>query len=109
MKLKNRSGSIPLNRIERMFVAGGDHLLLLAFAAPFDELLALTRRVGDHESAAVQHADELLQLLGANGLRRKLLLEPLGDFVEARLAIEHLQDRVLFFFEAVILQPDRDP
>ena len=55
----------------------------------------------------MQHADELLQLLGANRLRREIALEPLGDFVEARLAVEHLQNRVFLFLEAVILQADR--
>ena len=62
--------------------------------------------VGDHQPAAVQHADELLQLFDADRLRRELALEPLGDFVEARLAVEHLQDGVLFFLEAEVLQAD---
>ena len=79
---------------------------MVAFVAAFDELLALAGGVGDHQPAAVQHADELLQLFGADRLRREVALETLGDFVEARLAVEHLQDRVLFFFEAVVLQPD---
>ena len=81
-------------------------LLALALVAALDELLALAGGVGDHQAAAVQHADELLQLFGADRLRREVALEPLGDFVEARLAVEHLQDRVLLFLEAVVLQAD---
>ena len=37
----------------------------------------------------------------------KQLLELDLDFVEARLAVEHLQDGVLFFLEAEVVQPDR--
>ena len=72
----------------------------------FDQLLALPGRVGDHQPAAVQHADELLQLLGANRLRRKLALETIGDLVQARLPVEHLQNGELFFLEAEVLQAD---
>ena len=68
---------------------------------------ALARRVGEHQPAAVQHADEVLQLLDADRLRRELGFEPLGDLVEARLAVEHLQDGELFFLEAEVLQADR--
>ena len=90
-----------------MLVSVGQPLFALPFVAAFDELLALPGGVGDHQAAAVEHADELLQLLGADRLRRKLALEPLGDLVEARLAVEHLQDRELLFLEAVVLQADR--
>src|SRR5262245_31052330 len=35
-----------------------------AFGAAFVELLALAGGVGDHEAAAMEHADELLQFFG---------------------------------------------
>ena len=89
-----------------MLVSSRHPLLVVLFVAAFDELLALAGGVGDHQPAAVEHADELLQLLGADRLRRKVALEAFGDFVEARLAVEHLQDRVFFFLEAVVLQAD---
>src|SRR5688572_13419585 len=77
-----------------------------AFVAALDELLALSGRIGDDKATAVQHADELLQLFRANCLRRKIALEALGNFVEARLAVEHLQDGEFFFLKTVVLQPD---
>jgi hypothetical protein len=85
----------------------GQALLFGALVAALDQLLALAGGIGDHQPAAVKHADELLQLLGADGLRRKLALEALGDFVEARLAVEHLQDRKFLFLKAEILQSHR--
>ena len=52
-------------------------------------------------------ANELLQLFSANRLRRKLPLKLLGNFVEARLAIEHLQNGELFLLEPKVLQRNR--
>ena len=69
--------------------------------------MSLAGRVGDHQAAAVQHAEELLQLFEGDFLRRKLGLEPLLDFVEAGCPVEHLQDGELFFLEAVVGQADR--
>ena len=69
--------------------------------------MALARRVGHHQPAAVQHAQELLQLLQGDLLRRELGLEPVLDLVEAGLAIEHLQDGVFFVLEAIVIQPHR--
>ena len=93
---------------ERQDVAErGEQLLALLLVAALLELPALPRRVGQHQAAAVEHADEVLQLLDADGLRRELGLEPLGDVVEARLAVEHLQDGELFFLEAEVLQAHR--
>src|SRR3954453_12175296 len=54
----------------RQHVRDGLHqLLLLFFAAAFDELFALTSGVGDHQTAAVEHADELLEFFSADSLR----------------------------------------
>src|SRR5262249_28379815 len=86
---------------------GGEPFLALTFAAALHQLLALTGRIGDHESAAMEHANKLLQFLSANRLRREVALEAIGDFVEAGLAIEHLQDGELFFLKPVILQANR--
>ena len=82
-------------------------LLAASFAAALAELLALAGDVGDHQAAAVQHADELLQLFDRDLLRRKRPLELDLDLVQARLAVEHLQDGVLFFLKAEVVQPDR--
>ncbi len=106
MKLKNRSGSMPLKRIERMLVSVASRSLRLRSSRRLTSCWPWPGGVGDHQPAAVQHADELLQLFGANRLRRELALEALGDFVEARLAVEHLQDGELLFLEAEVLQAD---
>ncbi len=90
-----------------MLVSVASRCLLCAFVAALDQLLPLAGRIGEHQAAAVQHADELLQLLGADRLRREFALEALGDLVEARVAVEHLQDGEFLFLEAVILQADR--
>src|SRR4051794_28916311 len=83
---------------------GSQPLLPLTLIAALNELLPLTRRIGNHQAAAVQHPNELLQLFCADGLRRKVAFESIGDLIETRLAIEHLQDGVLLLFEAEVLQ-----
>jgi hypothetical protein len=82
-------------------------LLAAAFPAAPQELLALASHGGDHQPAAVQHPQELLQLVERDLLRRELGLEALLDLVHARLPVEHLEDRELLLLEAVVVQPDR--
>ena len=87
----------------------GEQLLAFLLVAALLELPALPRRVGQHQAAAVEHADEVLQLLDANRLRRELGFEPLGDVVEARVAVEHLQDGELLLLEAEVLEARPGP
>ena len=47
----------------------GQHRVHLRFAAALAQLLALAGHVGDHQAAAVQHADEVVQLLDRDLLR----------------------------------------
>ena len=67
------------------------------------ELHALARRVGEHQPAAMEHSDKVLQLLDANRLRGKFGFKLLGDIFQARLTVEHLQNGELFFLEPVVL------
>ena len=60
----------------------------------------------DHQPAAVQHAQELLQLVQRDFLRGKFGLEAVFDLVQADVAVEHLQDGVFFFLEAEVVQSD---
>jgi hypothetical protein len=55
----------------------------------------------------MQRADKIAQLFDRDLLRRKELLEFDFDLVEARLAVEHLQDRVFFFLKAEVVQAHR--
>ena len=77
------------------------------FATALGQLLALARDVRNHQAVGVQHPDELPQLFHRDFLGRKELLEFNLDFVEARIAVEHLQDRVFFFLKAEVVQADR--
>ncbi len=86
---------------------GAEEFLAAALVAAFAELAALAGHVGHHQPAAVQHAQELLQLLQRDLLRRELGLEPLLDLVQAGLAVEHLQDGVFLLLEAEVVQAHR--
>ena len=50
---------MPLKRIDRMFVNRAEQFAAPLLAAALLELFALAGDVGDHQPAAVQHADEL--------------------------------------------------
>ena len=86
---------------------GADEFLAAAFAAALEQLLALAAHGGDHQPAAVQHAQELLQLVQGDLLRGELVLEPVLDLVQAGVAVEPLQDGVFLFLEAEVVQPHR--
>ena len=104
----NRSGSKPLKRRHRTLASGVEQFLAgVRSLRRLSSSLALARRGGQHQPAAVQHAQELLQLLEGDFLRGKLVLETLLDLVQAGFAVEHLQDRVFFLLEAEVVQPDR--
>ena len=53
------------------------NFFLLALPAAFEQLLALARHAGNHQAAAVQHADQAAQFFEGDFLRRKLLFEAL--------------------------------
>ena len=90
-----------------MLASGVEQFLAAALAAALEELFALPAHGGDHQPAAVQHAQELLQLVERDLLRGELGLEPVLDLVEARVAVEPSEDGVLLFLEAEVVQPDR--
>ena len=69
--------------------------------------MPLARHAGHHQPAAVQHAQEVVQLLEGDLLRGEFVLEALLDLVQARLAVEHLQDGVFFLLEAEVVQAHR--
>ena len=100
-----RIGALESNRED--VAEGGAGLFPLFFPAAFAKLFTLTGDAGDHQGALMEPADELPQFLDRDLLRRKAALELDFDLVEARLTVEHLQDRVLFFLKAEVLQPDR--
>ena len=75
--------------------------------AALEQLPPLARHVGDHQPAAVQHADELAELFEADLLRGELLFELPLEIVEAALPVEHLQQGEFFFLKAEVVQPDR--
>src|SRR5487761_1443604 len=68
--------------------------------------MPLAGHVGDDQAAAVQHADELLQLFDADLLRRKLGLELVLDLVEAGLPVEHLENGELFLLKTKVVESD---
>ena len=78
---------------------------LLLFAAT-SEWFPLTAGVGDDQSASVQHADELLQVLERDPLGRELGLEPLLDCLQRCFAIEHVEDGKLLLVESEIVESD---
>ena len=53
--------------------------LFLVLVAALLELTSLPRRIGDHQAAAMQRDDELLQLFDSDLLRRKFGLEAILD------------------------------
>ena len=62
---------------------GAQEFLPAAFAAALEQLLALAAHGGDHQPAAVQHAEELLEFFQGDLLRGKLLFEAVLQLVEA--------------------------
>ena len=87
-------------------VGEGLHPLLPPlFAAAFEQLPALPRHAGEDQPAAVQHAQETVQLFQRDLLRRILLLETVLDLVQAGLAVEPVEDGVFFFLKAEVGQP----
>jgi hypothetical protein len=68
---------------------------------------ALAGRLADHQAAAVQHADELQQIVKGDLLRGEFALELVLDVLQARAAVEHAEDRVLLFVKAEVVEPDR--
>ena len=107
MKLKNRSGSMPLKRSDRILVSVASRSLRfrssrrLTSCWPWPGASVITRPL--RWSMPMNCCSSSMRIVCGG----KLALEPLGDLVEARLAVEHLQDRVLFFLEAEVLQADR--
>ncbi len=75
--------------------------------ATFAKLLPLAGHAGDYQPAAVEHAEELLQLLQGDFLRREFILEAFLDLVQTGPAVEHLEDGVFLLLEAVVVQSDR--
>ncbi len=55
----------------------------------------------------MQHADEAAQFFQRNFLWCELLFEAMPQIVEARQAIEPIQDRKFFFLKTEVIQPDR--
>ena len=100
-------GIEPLEADAEDVADGAEELFAFAFVAAFVELAPLAGHVGHHQPAAVQHAQKLLQFLQGDLLRGELLLESLLDFVQAGLAVEHLEDGVFFLLEAIVLQAHR--
>ena len=84
-----------------------EDFLAAALVAAFAELSSLARHADHYQSAAVQLAEELLELLQGDFLGRELRLEPLLDLVQACLAVDHLEDGVLLLLEAEVVQPHR--
>ena len=104
-QFSSRSGSNPLKRMQSMLLTPAQNIFALPLVAALAELTALAGHVGDHQTAAVQHPQELLQLFQRDLLRRKLGLESLLDLVEAGRPVEHLQDGEFLFLEAVVASP----
>ena len=73
----------------------------------FLKLHALAGSFGKHQPALVQHADKVAQLFQLDLLRWELGFELVLDIVQAALAVDHLQDGVLFLLETEVVQPDR--
>ncbi len=55
---------------------------------------------------AMQHADELLQVLQSDPLRRESGLKRIADRLHARFSIEHTKDGVFFFMKAKVVETD---
>ncbi len=91
----------------RMLVSACSHSLRDALVAALAKLHALPGDVGQDQPAAVQRADEVLQLLDGDLVRRELGLEGVLDLIQAGVAVQHLQDEELPFLEAEVLQADR--
>ncbi len=83
-----------------------EQLFAFLLVTPFLQLPPLPRGFRNHQSATVQHTDELLQVLVSDLLWCELGLELLLDFLQACLAVEHLQDRELLLVETEVVQPD---
>ncbi len=86
---------------------GGQELLAAALAAALEQLLSLAAHGGDHQPAAMQHAEELLQLVKSHFLRRKLVFEAVLELVEADAAVQPVQEGVFLFLEAGVGQTHR--
>ena len=78
-------GVEPLEADAEHVAHGRQQHLPFAFVAALAKLMPLAGHVGDHQSAAVQHSQELLQFFEGDLLRRKLGLESLLDLVQADL------------------------
>ncbi len=85
----------------------GDEFLAAALAAAFEQLFALAAHAGDHQPAAVQHAEELLQLVEGDLLRRKFVLKAVFELVEAHLPVQPVQQGVFLFLETEVGQAHR--
>ena len=77
------------------------------FVPPLAKLNPLAGDLADHKAAAMQHADELLQVAVGHLLRREAGLESLLDLLKTRPAVQHLEDRILFLVEAEIIESHR--
>ena len=67
----------------------------------------MSRRITDHQSAAVQHSDELLQVAKRDLLRREALFETVLDLLQADVPVQHVQNVELFVMEPKVLESDR--
>jgi len=76
-------------------------LILFTWAAVLAVVLVLVKRF-DYENVYL----ELLQVAERDLLRRELLFKLRLDLLQAGVSVQHAEDGVFFFVEAIIIQPD---
>ena len=81
--------------------------LLAASGGTFQQLFALTGGVGEDQTTLMQSPQEGLDLFERESKGSKAFLEAGLDLGEAGAAVEHFQDRVLFFAQVEIIQRHR--